>query len=360
MKLIRTIAACSIIMILLMGYNQQVFSWGLFNLFNDRGYSVTGLKKVEEFNPEEDILYLPRLKGKNLFESVNDLSICRNKAVRKYVYLYLTTGRAYACRAIQNSYYHEEIVEDIFKKYPDVPREIALLPLLESGFNPFAVSRTNAIGLWQFVSATSRHFGLKKNPWIDERRDVEKSTDAAVRHLRNLYKIFNSWELTLAAYNGGAGHVKRAMLKTGTKNLWDLSATGALRKETEEYVQRYLALLLIYKNQRLFNIRDEIQIPEIIKTEKLTVENPVDLEQIAHVTGISYDIIKKINPELHSKTTPPYAETYNLHIPSDVREKIISNLDLIAAPKPVKMIKHLVKPGQSIKKIAKIYKKKPL
>jgi len=151
----------------------QLLSWGLFNLFADTQYTTEGMEKIESFDPDRDILYLPEIKDKDIFQAARDLSICRHNAVRRHIYLYLTKGRQYLIRAIENSYHYNDMIDEVMKKNHDLPEEIGLLPLLESCFNPQAVSSSKAVGLWQFVDNTARPLGLRHDRWIDERRHVK-------------------------------------------------------------------------------------------------------------------------------------------------------------------------------------------
>lgn len=352
------IAATALFIAMTIGYNRNVFSWGLFDLFLDSFRAQEGIKKVEDFDPDRDILYLPPLGDKNLFEAINDLSICRRRDVRRFVYAYLTNGRQYTIRAIRNSYRYEQAIDAIFSKYPEIPPEIALLPLLESGFNPFAVSRSRAVGLWQFVANTSVPLGLRRDRWIDERRDVEKSTEAAIRHLKNLYGIFGSWELTLAAYNGGAGGVKRAMIRSGASNLWQLCETGALRPETAEYVPRFIALVLIYRNQRLFNIRDEVETPEQCGYEKFELDSPVRLCDVAGITGTPLQTLRELNPALMADMTPPDIRNYPLCIPQDALGKLTQNQDRLYQARIGRVVPYRVKRGDSLSSVSRKFKKK--
>ncbi|HMB21110.1 MAG TPA: lytic transglycosylase domain-containing protein, partial [Spirochaetota bacterium] len=204
----------------LVSMDTRSFCWNLLDLFNDTVYSEEGLQKAIEYEPNMDHFFLPSIEGKDLFASIDDLSICRREEVRRYLYMYLTVGREYVKNSIHRSYMYMEIIEDVMEEYPEITRDMALLPLLESGFNPRAVSKSRAVGLWQFMYPTSQMLGLKINNWVDERRHIEKSTRAALRHLKNLYSIYGSWELSLAAYNGGAGHVSRTMKRTGIRDYW--------------------------------------------------------------------------------------------------------------------------------------------
>lgn len=339
-------------------FDKNLFSRSLFNLFIDKVYTEEGLERVVNFDPDNDILFLPDLENKDFFQSINDLSICRRREVRKFVYIYLTTGRNYIKRSIENSDSYLGIIEDIIKKN-DIPMDISLLPLLESGFNPYAVSRSKAVGLWQFIQGTSVRFGLKTDRWIDERRDIEKSTHAAIRHLKNLYKIFGNWELTLAAYNGGAGQVKRAMLKTGKKSFWELRKTGSLFKETSEYVARFAALLLIYKNQEIFDIEDELKLIEIPETEKIVLEYPVNINRISKMSGIPTSTLKKLNPQLKRNITPPYYKKYTLRLPVEAKERLKKKEKIIYRIKFTRLKRHIVRKGESIYKIAKLYRIRP-
>ena len=352
--------ALLIVGVTLFGYNQNLFSWGLFNLFDERSYSREGLSKALAFDPDKDILYLPKLEGKELFESVEDLSISRKQEVRRYLYVYLTRGRPYILKGIENSHKYSDLIYSIFdeEENRDMPKDLAMLPLLESAFNPYAVSRSKAVGLWQFMSNTSRPLGLKNNRWVDERRDVEKSTRAAIRHLRNLHRTFKSWDLALAAYNGGGGHVRRSMKKSNTTDFWSLAASGTLRKETEEYVPRFLALLLIYRNQGLFDIKEELTPPEVEDTALFRLTYGVHLRHVSKLTGLPVKNILTLNPQLKMGATPPYDRSFELRLPVDAAEKLEKNRKSLYRLRYSRVKKYKVKQGDCLSKIAARHKKK--
>ncbi|HPJ38706.1 MAG TPA: lytic transglycosylase domain-containing protein [Spirochaetota bacterium] len=301
-------------------FDSTIFSRELFSIFQDRVYTDRGIETVENFDPDGNILFLPSLKNKKFFASIEDLSVCRRKEVRKYIYIYLTRGRDYVKRSIQKSEFYLSIINEIFARHSDVPPELALLPLLESGFNPRAVSRSSAVGLWQFMRGTSEMLDLRTDHWIDERRDIEKSTEAAIRHLKALYSTFNSWELALAAYNGGAGHVGRAMKRTGAKTFWELMESGALRTETSEYVPRFAALLIIYQNQELLQLKDELEMPALPRTDTVRLTSPANIINISKLSGTSLAMLKLLNPELNRNQTPPYYRNYTLRLPEGSKE----------------------------------------
>ncbi len=243
-------------------FDTKIFSRSLFRIFDDTEFSHEGMRQVMSVNPDDVTLYLPPLEeGKDFFESVRDLSILRREEVRKFVYLYLTTGRQYSIRAISRSQTYMDLILKILQSHPGMPPELALLPLLESGFDPDAVSRSRAVGLWQFMRETSAMLGLRTDGRVDERRHVVKSTNAAIRHLNNLYRSLGSWELALAAYNGGSGTVSRAISRCGSRNFWEIRDTGILPDETAEYLSRYAALMIIYQNRDSLGLSELFHLP---------------------------------------------------------------------------------------------------
>ncbi|MDY6967101.1 MAG: transglycosylase SLT domain-containing protein [Spirochaetota bacterium] len=349
----------AIILISLLGFNDNSFSWSLIDIFDNRSVRDNKIEKNSETSTRTDYtFFIPPLSNKTLFEAINDLSICRRDDVRKFIYQYMTKGRRFLIGAIRRSILYHDIIAKIFNNNKNIPKDISLLPLLESGFNPYAVSRSNAVGLWQFLRMTSTLLGLKTDIWVDERRDIEKSTIAAIRHLKNLYKNFKSWELALAAYNGGAGHVKRAMQRSRAGDLWELIKSGVLKKETEEYVPRMAALLVIYKNQQLFNIKDEIFPSSIAETENIVLKYPVNINDVLRLSGVPISTIKRYNPELKRNRTPPYYLNYSIRLPVDAKERLKSNRKKLYKFKFSRVKRHTVKKGECIIKIARRYKTK--
>jgi membrane-bound lytic murein transglycosylase D len=359
MKLSRVFAITAICAVLVTGFDENLLSWGLFNFFYGTDYSEEGLRKAEEFDPDRDILYLPQIGDREIFESMRDLSIVRKRDVRRYLYIYLTSGREYVKRAITRSYANKDTVDAIFRENPDIPPELALLPLLESGYDPLAVSRSRATGLWQFVGNTSTPLGLKVNSWVDERRSVEKSTAAAIRHLRNLRRTFGRWDLALAAYNGGSGHVGRAMVKSGAKSIWELNDARVLRNETDEYVSRYIALALIYQNQRLFGIYDEIERPVPGEIAVAKIPFSVHLKHVSEITGLDRSELRRLNPELQKDAVPQLADAYPLRIPAAALPALQDGGIAKLEPHRMPILRaYRVKAGDTISSIARRFKKK--
>ncbi|MDR3237238.1 MAG: transglycosylase SLT domain-containing protein [Spirochaetia bacterium] len=300
--------------------DSRLYAWTLVDV-------ITGREAAEDsFDPENDILFLPQLGKKDFFESIDDLSIARKKDVRKFINLYLSKGRNYTIKGIERSVMYKEVIDAVFAENPDIPAGIACLPLLESGFNPRAVSRSKAVGLWQFMLNTADPLGLKNTRWVDDRRHIEKSTRAAVRHLRGLYRTFGSWELALAAYNGGGGHVRRSMDKAGTWNFWELLETDTLRTETSEYVPRFIALLIIYKNQELFGLSGLIKAAKPAEAGTVLITYSVPLSAVARLSGTHIDTVRSLNPDLIAEATPPEHD-YTIILPLEQAKQLEENID---------------------------------
>lgn len=144
---------------------------------------------------------------------------------------------------------YEKVVSEVFERY-GLPRDLIHVALIESGFQPQARSNKGAVGMWQFIAGTARQYGLLVTGRVDERKDVEKATEAAARHLVQLYQNYQDWSLTLAAYNSGPGTVNKAISATGSRDFFELARRGYFHRETVEYVSRFMAVALIHRDIR--------------------------------------------------------------------------------------------------------------
>ena len=186
-----------------------------------------------------------------------------------------------------------------------LPDDLVFLPLAESGFNPWAYSRAGAAGLWQFMPATGRHYGLKVNWWIDERRDPYKSTKAAAKYLKKLYAQFDDWYLALAAYNAGEGTVCRALKRSGTDNYFDLKdKEHYLKQETQKYVPKLFAILKIIRNKEKFNF-ESIDWKASAKPIFIYLPGGTDLKALSKVINMDWSKFKTLNPVFRRSVTPP-------------------------------------------------------
>jgi hypothetical protein len=215
-------------------------------------------------------------------------------------------------------------VRSIFSQFK-LPDDLIFLSLVESGFNTNAVSRANAVGPWQFMKPTAKFYDLRVDKWVDERRDPDKSTIAAARYLRDLYHLFGSWPLAMAAYNAGEGKVGRSMarLKVKDGDFWDLLDTKLLRKETKEYVPRFVAAAQIAKDPSRFGFNILPQAP--VEFDEVAVTRQVHLKAVAKAAGVSFEDIKNLNPELRRDMTPP-DPVYILKVPLGTKTIMMANL----------------------------------
>ena len=229
----------------------------------------------------------------------------------------------------RNLHYFQDVIPERFQEYldrfnrykPDVqpifeefnlPKELMYLSLVESGFNPRAYSRAHAAGPWQFIKATGRLYGLRINWYVDERRDPVKSTVAAAHHLRDLYDQFGSWPLALSAYNAGPGKISRAIRKSRTRDYWKIRKTWYIRRETKEYVPRFIAATLIALDPTLYGFRKNVAPPH--KIDEVLVTKRVHLRSVAQTTGIPLQELRKFNPELRRNIIPAQSQGYYLKV----------------------------------------------
>lgn len=205
-----------------------------------------------------------------------------------------------------------------------MPEDLAFTAMIESGFNPVAVSRAGAVGLWQFMAATGRRYGLRVDQWVDERRDPEKSTLAATAYLRDLYKIFGSWWLAQAAYNAGEMNVIRAMRATGSNDFWVLAQSRHLHRETKEFVPQIQAAAMIGRDpsQYGFTTADTT----MTAFETLTVPGGTNLDWLGRTAGISSEMLRSLNPTLIRGVTPP-GETYAIRVPIGTGSGVLTALE---------------------------------
>ena len=221
---------------------------------------------------------------------------------------------------------YRPLVETIFTEF-HLPSDLVYLSLVESGFNPYAYSRAKATGPWQFMKGTAKVYGLRVDNYVDERRDPIKSTVAAARYLRDLYDLFGAWPLAMAAYNAGEGKVMRALHKARAESFSEISKTRLIRRETKEYVPRFMAATIIARNPDRYGFTQESAEPH--QFDEVIVTRPIHFRAIANATGIPYEELRLLNPELRRDATPPDDETYHLKVPVGTKANVEQLLDRI-------------------------------
>jgi membrane-bound lytic murein transglycosylase D len=240
----------------------------------------------------------------------------------------------------------------------DMPGEMALLPIVESAFDPFAYSHGRASGVWQFIPSTGKIYGLKQNWWYDGRRDIRRSTIAALKFLKGLSREFNGdWTLALAAYNSGAGTVRKAIRKNKRKGLptdfWSLS----LPKETRAYAPKLLALAKLLKEPEKYGI----SFPKIENKPYFAVVNTqsqMDLSQAAQMAQVDLEEIYKLNPQFNQWATSPNGP-HELLIPIEQTNIMQENLENLPVKQRIKWQRYKVKSGDSLITIAKKFRTTP-
>ncbi|WP_252179956.1 LysM peptidoglycan-binding domain-containing protein [Endozoicomonas sp. 4G] len=234
-----------------------------------------------------------------------------------------------------------------------VPLELALMPIVESAFDPFAYSHAGASGLWQFMPATGEHYGLEQNWWYDGRRDVVAATRAALDYMIRLHKMFDDWELALAAFNSGPGRVLNAVNKNKklgkSTRFWDLD----LPNETTAYVPKLIALGKIVRNPAKYGIKLP-PIPNKPHFAKVNTGGQLDMARAAQLSGVTMNELYRLNPGVNRWSTPPSGPHYLL-VPIDKAESFQTKLAQLPAEKRMQWRRYTVKSGDSLIKIANTF-----
>lgn len=280
-----------------------------------------------------------------------DVPIIRTAKVDKHVQFFSFHIRDRFAIWLDRLERHRPMVERIFTEF-NLPVDLVFLSLVESGFSTNAVSRAKAVGPWQFIKSTAKAYDLRVDNWIDERRDPVKSTIAAARYLRDLYQLFGSWPLAMAAYNAGERKVGRALVRAQADDFWDLTDTKLLKRETKEYVPRFLAAALIAKDPTRFGFALPSQTP--VEYDEVIVTRPIHLRTAALAAGVSYEELKALNPELRKDLTPP-DPAYHLKVPAGRKEAFLANLATYQDWKRVHAVRYQVRRGDTLPRLASRY-----
>lgn len=275
----------------------------------------------DENRTYEKEVYIDRLK-----RLPNIMEMPYNEIVQKFIDRYTGRLRRSVSYMLGASNFYMPIFEDALMAY-DVPLELKYLPVIESALNPKATSRVGAAGLWQFMPSTGKQYGLEINSLVDERRDPVKSSYAAARFLRDLYKIYGDWSLVIAAYNCGPENVRKAIQRSnGKADYW--SIYPYLPRETKGYVPAFIAanyVMTYYCDHNICPMRTTLP----AKTDTVTVTRDVHLKQIADVCGVSLDELRALNPQYRRDIVNGNSKPSAIRLPISVVNSFISNEDSI-------------------------------
>jgi membrane-bound lytic murein transglycosylase D len=244
----------------------------------------------------------------------NEVPLKYNQYVHSFVDFFTYRKPSFTKTMLERRNYFFPIFEENLKKY-NIPDEIKYLSLIESGLNPKAISHAGAAGLWQFMPKTGRiDFGLRIDKFVDERLHVQKSTEAACKYMRQLYRIFDDWELVLAAYNTGPGNVRRAIRKAGGGGFWNIYPY--LPKETRSYVPQYVAMIYMINHASDYNILPEYN-EFIPQSSPIMVSNYLNLSTLATLSHIPFEELQLVNPHILTNELPDYTKDFILEIPTN-------------------------------------------
>ena len=304
-------------------------------------------------NEQLTISSLPEEKINKAPDVVSDYSQneLASEAVKRNITLFTEKIREKFSLWLSRSGKYIDMMKEILRER-DIPEEIVFLPLIESGFNPYAYSPARAVGYWQFIASTAKRYGLEIDWWKDERRDPVKSTVAAANYLKDLYEMFGSWNLAMAAYNAGEGKILKALNRTKADDYWALLNTSQIRRETKDYVPKFIAASMIANSPQNFGFED-LEYHPPLNYDKVTITSPVDIDVIAECSETSVEAIKELNPELRRWCTPPDVEEYTLRIPEGKKENFVKNLSQIPEKERFTVDIYRVKKGDTFKKISK-------
>jgi peptidoglycan lytic transglycosylase D len=301
--------------------------------------------------PTEDVAQLDESEDLGV-EKLYDIPMVLNDSVETHLEYFTNRGRDKFQLYLDRSARFMPMMKDIFRE-KNMPEDLVYVALIESGFNPYAVSWCKAVGAWQFMPGTAKLYGLKIDWWIDERKDPIKSTKAAAELLKDLHDQFGSWPLALASYNAGAGKVQRAVLRTRSEDFWDLKASRFIKPETKNYIPKYMAATIIAKNPEGYGFTAGSRQP--FKYDEVTLEESADLRLIARCAECSYEEIKELNPELKRWVTPPHFDKYVLRIPPGKKDVFLANFTAVPPEQKIKWERHEVKKGETLASLAKKY-----
>jgi peptidoglycan lytic transglycosylase D len=313
--------------------------------------SLAPIVRTASFTPEPFAAPAPTLPGPAPAYRVHV-----NEHVRFFLERFQTGDRRAVIESwLARSGRYLPMILEVFQQ-KGLPEDLVFTAMIESGFDPVAVSHAGARGLWQFMAPTARLYGLRVDRWLDERLDPEKSTVAAANYLRDLYATFGSWDLAQAAYNAGDVRVQRAIQRTGSRDFWALRRSPLLLEETKNFVPAIQAATLIGRQPQRYGFT--VVPEEPLRYEQVSVPKGSRLARLAALSGVPLRELEALNPELRLKQTPPDA-SYDLKVPLGTARAVQTAIELDARSHRLGTAPragiHVVKAGDTLWRIAHHY-----
>ena len=293
--------------------------WYVHNRVNSEDISEYDMDSVRFQSNVPDEVYIERIRQMNSF-----ITLPYNDIVKNYIILYSEKMPTKMANILGLSKYYMPIFEEILNRY-DMPEELKAMAVIESALNPTAVSRAGAKGMWQFMYATAKMYGLHIDSFVDERLDPVKSAEAAAQYLQDSYEIFGDWNLAIASYNCGAGNVNKAIRRSGGKRaFWDIYPY--LPRETRGYVPAFVGALYAMNYYKEHGIKPEaVEMPAHVDTFK--INKMLHLKQVSDLTGAPLEELKNLNPQYSHNIIPGNSKEYILRIPYTYTNAFIDNED---------------------------------
>ena len=279
-----------------------------------------------------------------------------NRSVFMWIDYFQGQGRPHMERYLQRSTRYMPVMQDILKK-EGLPKDLIYIALIESGFASTAKSTANAVGYWQFIRGTGKHYGLQIDSYVDERRDFIRSTQAAADYFKGLYNLFGSWYLAIASYNVGENRVKNVVMKYHTRDFWQLARENKLPEETANYVPKFLAARLIAREPEKYGFTDIEYMPPLEFTE-VEFKTGIDMRKLAQEMKIDYDDIRDLNPSYKRGVAFAKNGKLTLRVPKGLDQQALAVADNASADSPKRYVAdedysyYRVRRGDSIASIA--------
>lgn len=294
-------------------------------------YSNTSIDE-ETISPVYQFEYIPDFTYDQVDQRIKEMETSMpfelNERIFAFINYFAVRNRDYTKMVLQRKDIYFPMFEEALAAH-DMPDDVKFLAIIESGLNPKAKSRVGAMGLWQFMPATGRMYNMHTNMDIDDRMDPEMSTEAAAKYLKSLYRMFNDWEVALAAYNCGPGNVRKAIRRSGGKTkFWDIY--NYLPRETRSYIPQFQAMMYLIRHAEEHNfVLEEPTYP--IAYEKINFNQELDLEELANLTGLCVEDLDHLNPSIQHRLIPVSHKHMAVRIPKNKVDYIVENKDHFAS-----------------------------